>query len=463
MWTLVCLIILRNRQRMKYSETLSLLLLSSIVFSAGCAPSGQSVSPSAIDITPTPSTTMEASLTPFAPTATPLQVLVPPPDTTPTSTYDAGGAAVLLAAGDRNYAQDNIVGALNDYSLAIRADPAYALAYARRGQAYLDFGDIESAMRDFEDSLAIDEFLVEAHVGRARALVIQEDFEGALTALARAIEIDQDYADAYLERGKLYRDIFGATERREQALADFERFITLVPESPDGYVERGELYLIAEQFELALVDLNVAIAIDPSLARALLLRGQCHLALDQIEPAIADFELARSLGIDSRRLDTGLGTSYVRAARYQEALNVLTVALSENPADMEIRYLRGLASLLNGDSIGAKQDMDLILASEPNNIEALAVRGSALLTLRRWQEAIIDFETTYGLDNDYVDAMYGIAQARIGLGDFDGALTAIERYLAEAPTSARNYAAASALRDLLVGALTEPTPPPSPQ
>src|SRR5512139_337292 len=64
----------------------------------------------------------------WAPVTSPTPMLTLAP-ATPTPTYDPGAAARIVEAGDKNFDAGNWIGAINDYSLAILADPTYAEAY----------------------------------------------------------------------------------------------------------------------------------------------------------------------------------------------------------------------------------------------------------------------------------------------------------------------------------------------
>lgn len=68
------------------------------------------------------------------------------------------------------------------------------------------------------------------------------EWDRALDDFNRAIDLDSSFADAYFQRGLLYYSILQTgVETRDEALADFERYLTL---TPDGqYVEQAAAYI----------------------------------------------------------------------------------------------------------------------------------------------------------------------------------------------------------------------------
>src|SRR5574341_504687 len=181
--------------------------------------------------------------TPPRPPTIPTQPPLAPGTATPTFLPDLTGPAGsqegtpaassevlrILQAGDANYEAGNYVNAVNDYSLAILADPSNAEAYFKRGLSYLAIGNAVSALADFNTSIALDAARPEAYVGRARVSLLSGDHDSALVDLRRAEQVNPAYGPLYLVRGQIYAALDAPGGDVDRALAEFDRAVVLMP------------------------------------------------------------------------------------------------------------------------------------------------------------------------------------------------------------------------------------------
>lgn len=426
-------------------------LLLGLVMLGGCQPAAPK-SEQAIPVTaPTPTPT----LIPLPPPATNTPTPSPVPAPTLTPTFDAGEAAEILQAGDRNYESGNLAGALNDYSLAVRANPEFAEAYYRRGVAYQALGNLEAALEDFNAALAITPEDSRVLVARADVKRLQKDYEAALVDLAVAEQIDPTYGPLYLVRGRLHAEL----EELDDALADLEAAVVAMPDRPEGYIARADVYAQTGDLSAALVDLNVALALAPQDLEALVARGELHQRSGRILQAIADFETARANGLASFRLLLDLGRAYLDAGQFENAEEALSVAVTINPEDPAGHYWYGLAAFAAAHYAQAVQSASIVLAYQPQSIEALSLRATANLYRGYLSNALTDFQAAYDLDSSYVEALIGIAEVRIRQGDYPSALQTLNTYLDMAPANAPSRSAAEAAVEALSTTDGESSPP----
>lgn len=363
-----------------------------------------------------------------------------------TATYDPGDAGAILEAGNINYANGNYINAINDYSLAILADPNYPDAHYNRGLAYLAFGDLEAALADFEEAISLDDTRPDVFVARARTYIQLDENQSALEDLEAAANLDPNFAPIYLVRAKLLGsfDEIGE-EQLAFALTDLERYITLRPDEPDGYLERGRIYLKVEDYQAALTDFNVALSTAPDEAEAYYLRGLAYIAQGDEESAIADFEQARRLGLENELLLYNLGAAYNTTEAYEQGQQVLLEAVSYNPNNYATQYQLALSYFFTTQFATALNHANRAISLQQGSSEAYALRATIFLNLGRWQDAINDYDQAIAFDETYYDGYYGIAQGYIGLQEIAPAMEALEVYLERAPASSPNYAGAAAL------------------
>jgi tetratricopeptide (TPR) repeat protein len=134
------------------------------------------------------------------------------------------------------------------------------VAYALRGLAYLDRGDLPNAIIDLNLAVENAPDFVPAYQNRGNAHYAQGNLKGALADYNRAIKLDPGAASAYVNRA-LVRSDLGKTD---EALADFAKAIELTPRNAGAYRGRGALYLRQKRYELALADSKRAVELAPT-------------------------------------------------------------------------------------------------------------------------------------------------------------------------------------------------------
>ena len=146
------------------------------------------------------------------------------PDCLPFPAGVAQDFSYYVGQGDSLFARMNYSTAAVSYTCAIRLQPDYAPAFARRGYAYAALGDSDRALADYEQALTLDE----------------------------------TYIPAYVNRGALYTRVgnFGL------AINDLTLAISLDPNNTAALNNRAVVHAIEGNYDLALADLDAAIQID---------------------------------------------------------------------------------------------------------------------------------------------------------------------------------------------------------
>ncbi|MDR2702305.1 MAG: tetratricopeptide repeat protein [Spirochaetaceae bacterium] len=105
--------------------------------------------------------------------------------------------------------------AIADYSKAIKNEPDYPLAFKKRGNAYLDNGDFDEAIADFEELIRLNK-------------KYNQDNNAANVGLGRA----------YMERGVAYYK----KGKSEEAIADWNKVFIYKPDDPNakGLIEMAK-------------------------------------------------------------------------------------------------------------------------------------------------------------------------------------------------------------------------------
>jgi small GTP-binding protein len=257
-------------------------------------------------------------------------------------------------------------------------------AHVELGAAYLERGDLESAIHEL--TLA-----TELRPEHARALYLlglaygrRGDDDSAIAALARATGVRGGFVEANVALGELYRrrgEVESAAESYRQALEGDVGDSTLRGEIYRGL---GAIYLSEGRFDKAVRELRKAVAslagdgeAEALLGRALYLRGDREAARVCLERA------AHADRPDPLALRT-LADLYERANRFDDAFP-LYQRLRDGGDEVGGRLGLARLALRRGDPAGAHEQVLQALAVAPD-------RPDVLVELARVQTATGSFE-----------------------------------------------------------------------
>jgi tetratricopeptide (TPR) repeat protein len=216
--------------------------------------------------------------------------------------------------------------AINDYDMAIAADPTSEEAVNNRGVTYRKMGKIDRAIADFNAALGLNPSFYQAYNNRAFAFGLIGEFDKAMDDYDHALALNPSYFQAYNNRGLLYDRmgladkaiedfsrtialnpsselayfnlgiLYGKIGKYDKSLLNFDATLRLRPDFADGYLNRGITYFLVGQTDMALKDYSAAILLDKNSARAYAARGRLYDSTGQREPALADYQRACQLG-----------------------------------------------------------------------------------------------------------------------------------------------------------------------
>ncbi len=307
--------------------------------------------------------------------------------------------------------------ALADYDAAIRLEPSAAL-YRERGQARAAVGDLEQAIADFTEALAIDPQDVGAHLSRAGVYHDRGEFREALADLNEALRRQPDSAVVLARRG----DVQGRLGALDEALADYTRSLELKPDQADVVFRRGNVFAGREDLGAALADYTAAIRLNPDAAAAYINRGNVFARLGDGERARADYT-------EAIRLDPTDAAAYVnRAAAYADppdpakAVEDYSEAIRLNAGDADVYNARGGARVDLGDLDGAVADFGEAVRLRPDHARAFFNRGCVHARLGELDEAVADFSEALRIQPDRAAAFFNRGCVHARRGDPDAAL-----------------------------------------
>jgi tetratricopeptide (TPR) repeat protein len=295
----------------------------------------------------------------------------------------------LIEQGDRALAQADSFAAIEAFSVAIALKPDSMLGYLKRGEAYRQYGELETALKDVRTASRLDP-------SATRPLELLGDLEQSL-------------------------------ERYDRAIARYEQYVRIDDRSPRVLYKLALSKLHAGNAAAAVDALNAAIKIDEGLAQAHYLMGLCLEVLKKPEQAKVSLHRAVELSpglLDAREklaelnretahpddqiiqleglrtLDPGsasrhvaLGLALAEAGQLDRAVAILRATVERFPNEPATFVALGRvwldAAQSRGDAVlleKAVEALDRGVSADASS-EALTLLGRALLQNRKPQRA----------------------------------------------------------------------------
>ena len=231
-------------------------------------------------------------------------------------------AEEFVESGNKNFDLQKYYKAIEDYSLAIEADPNIAIAYNNRGLAKVKlFGNRASFIGEKSDSLKksiIDDYnkaiefnpkMGEAYNNKAIALIILQDRglynlkpndrDEIIKNINKAIEINPKYTLAYYNRAfasNYFHSIIYLKDQNQipSVIKDCSKAIALNPNFALSYIKRAEAKELLADYNGVIEDYTKALTTCPKNTKFDLFfkRGSAKYSLKDFKGAIEDFNSA---------------------------------------------------------------------------------------------------------------------------------------------------------------------------
>lgn len=284
--------------------------------------------------------------------------------------------------GIAKYNLDDLLGAEQDFSLAIETNPVFTNAYQYRAITRSRLGSYDDALKDYQVAIDLRPDRPDPYFSRGVTYLLSQQFEKAIEDFTMFLRFDNKVVDAYINRGTCYLMLKDTT----RAFDDFNTAIRTNRESPSAYNRRGTLYMEQKRYDDALADFNKSIECDSTYLPSYFNRALAYSNLNRPVQAIEDF--GRVLEIDS----TSSLTYFNRA--------ILRTQI--------------------GDYNRALDDYDKVAFYAPNNVLLYYNRAGLYRQLGDIQAAIDDYTRAIELYPDFANAYLGRSALRYLLNDMQG-------------------------------------------
>ena len=297
-----------------------------------------------------------------------------------------------------HFLRDFVEEAVGELKEIIAEAPDFVEAYYDCGVGFQIMGRYDDALEIFRRRIVISPDF-DTYLMMAMTYEYQKNLEKAADFYARALELEPDNIMVIEAHGATCLEL----GRLEEAMSDFQFALEIDPESPDALYGRGHTFFRMEKIQEAKRDLLRVVELDPDSALAWSMLGQ--LALYDEDFSLAIRLLKKALEVDEDILVSGfLGQAHMGMEDYEEAVRYFILALE----------------------------------FEPEEADYYAQRGVALFFLKRFEEAIRDFNAAEEKDSGWDDfSLRGIAHSE--LLNFESAVKDISRGIQLSPENVDLY------------------------
>lgn len=193
----------------------------------------------------------------------------------------------------------------------VQANPNDIWALSMRGLGWFLKGELDIAIKDFDQCIRLDPTNAWAFNSRGTAWSEKKEWDKAIRDYGEVIRLDPKDGLAFYNRGNAWR----GKKELDKAIRDFDESIRLNPKHADSFNNRGISWSDKKMYDKALRDFDEAIRIDPKYANpfhskacAYALQGNTSAAIENLRKSIelgyTDFDqMAIDSDLDSIRSD----------------------------------------------------------------------------------------------------------------------------------------------------------------
>ncbi|MCQ2344000.1 MAG: tetratricopeptide repeat protein [Paludibacteraceae bacterium] len=247
----------------------------------------------------------------------------------------------------------------------------------------------------------------------------------------------------------------------------FNKVIQVKPNLAEPYFFRAVAKIYLEDYDGAKRDLDSVIRRNPFMPMAYYSRGFVACRMEKWEEAERDMQMALEYSPENVTYRINLVNIYEATERLDSAMAVLELMVRQSPKWTELKLEKMRLQVEMGDTIGAKEVANTLVAEEPHNEMAYSARAFVYLMLEeedsalidcdkavklgtsnpnvyinrgiinykrnKFREAMADYGKAIELDGSNVNALFNRALLRCELGDHNNALSDLDKLITIEP------------------------------
>ena len=183
--------------------------------------------------------------------------------------------------------------ALEDYNRSIEVEPNFEGAWNNRGLMYFSQNNYPKALTDFNEALKLNPNNPRALMNCGLIYMNTGELASAMQNFNQSLALDSTVYEAYYNRGFLY----GMQGNYQAAIVDLNKSIALNQFNPLAFKDRAMAHFLLQKYDQARQDYTQAIELEPSFGEAYLGRSHCWNQMGNLENARSDARKAIELGV----------------------------------------------------------------------------------------------------------------------------------------------------------------------
>jgi len=236
---------------------------------------------------------------------------------------------------------------------------------------------------------------IKLYYDRGKAYLQKGQVESAIENLQKVIQLQPDFANAYLHLGAAYY----ALGQPEQAIDHIQKHIKLQPGSAVAYISLGNVYASMEQRQKAIECYAKAAELQPKDATPYYCIGIIHCQLGNYRAAIDNFKIALDLQPHSEAIAKfsladvyiNMGAAYIELKQYKQAVLSCLKAIELEPKDVKAYNNLGVAYASLGRYDSAIEHFKHASKLQPSNASTHFNLGVIFSRLDKRNEAVSHF------------------------------------------------------------------------
>src|ERR1022692_1071557 len=301
--------------------------------------------------------------------------------------------------------------AMEEYRLAIDADPSSEYLTSALAEMYVKTGRIRDAVLQAQDILKRDPNNLEAHklLGRIYLKSLGDMQEGS-----------------------------GSDNLLKLAIEQYEQVVRIEPDSMDDHLLLGRLYKVNHDLIKAESEFKTAIKLEPDSEEAVTMLA--YLYNDEGDTARATKVLS-STPVSARpaRLYSALGYTYEQQKQYKQSIDAYRHAIDLDHDNLDA--IRGLAqNLMNdGQTNAALEQYKIIADANPEDAQTYVRMAEIYRKAGKFDDALENLKKAASIVQDSVEVSYNIAAVYQAQGRYDEAAQVLQDLLKKTEKPAANY------------------------
>ena len=334
-------------------------------------------------------------------------------------------ALILCARTQVSYWKDSRT--LWEHALAVSGDTD--VAHNNLGMALLQKGQLDEAIRQYQQALKVNPDYYSAHDNFGVALVKSGRLDEAMAQFLQALKINRDDALAHnnlgmalVQKGQL-----------DEAIAQYQQALKINPDFDMARLNLGIALAKKGQLDEAIAQYQQVLKMNPNDDVARFNLGNTFFQKDKVDEAIASYQQSLKINPDSDLARLNLGIALAKKGRLDDAIAQYLQALKTNPGSDLARINLGNAFLRKGKVEDAIAVYQQALNINPNSDMAHLDLGIALDKSGRLDDAIPQFQEALKINPGYALAHFNLGNAFVQKSNLDAAITQYEQALKIAP------------------------------